>query len=286
MNKKLKYIVTGSIGAVCLYQSMYHDVILRKYKLKSNKVKNDIKIIVISDLHNSVYGKKQKKIIDMIKRENPNIIIYAGDCVDEQLNFKPLDMLLDGLKEYLSYYIIGNHEISADVMKQVKVLLKKYSVTLLSNRTKEILIDDTIINITGIDDIYSFRDIKHEKYEDRFDKYKGKENFDEMLSKLNKKMDKDNFSVLVSHRPCFMDLFKGLDYDLILTGHTHGGQWRIPFLLNGVFTPEEHFFPKYAGGIYDIDDDKHMIIGRGLVKNSIPRFFNPPEIVSISLIKD
>ena len=95
-----------------------------------------------------------------------------------------------------------------------------------------------------------------------------------------------DFSLLLSHRPEFTKLFSSLPINLILSGHTHGGQVRIPYLLNGLYAPNQGLFPKYAGGLYELDSSKrqYLVISRGLSLNyRLPRVFNPPEIVFITL---
>jgi len=91
-------------------------------------------------------------------------------------------------------------------------------------------------------------------------------------------------TVLLSHRPEFFELYQKYDVDLVLCGHTHGGQWRIPYLLNGLVAPHQGFFPKYAGGRYDAEN-MTMIISRGLARETtkIPRVFNRPELVIVEL---
>jgi predicted MPP superfamily phosphohydrolase len=92
------------------------------------------------------------------------------------------------------------------------------------------------------------------------------------------------YSILLAHRPEHIDQYLNYGFDLVLSGHSHGGQWRIPFILNGLYAPDQGFFPKYAGGKYEHGSTIH-IVGRGLSKNStrIPRIFNPPELVIIEL---
>ena len=95
-----------------------------------------------------------------------------------------------------------------------------------------------------------------------------------------------DFSLLLSHRPEFTKLFSSLPINLILSGHTHGGQVRIPYLLNGLYAPNQGLFPKYAGGLYELDSSKrqYLVISRGLSLNyRLPRVFNPSEIVFITL---
>ncbi|WP_158655953.1 MULTISPECIES: metallophosphoesterase [unclassified Helicobacter] len=121
------------------------------------------------------------------------------------------------------------------------------------------------------------------------------------------------FRILLSHRPEFVEIFRTLPVDLILSGHTHGGQVRLPF-VNGLYAPNQGIFPKYAGGQYTLESasldssvsdsdildsrarmqnarqkpqnmrQKTLIVSRGLSFNPVlPRIFNPPEIVFITL---
>jgi len=93
------------------------------------------------------------------------------------------------------------------------------------------------------------------------------------------------FTIFMAHRPEYIDVYLQYDFDLILSGHAHGGQWRIPGILNGFLAPNQGFFPQYAGGMYEFSD-KTFIVSRGLAKEStsIPRVFNPPELVIVDIV--
>ena len=71
---------------------------------------------------------------------------------------------------------------------------------------------------------------------------------------------------------------------LLLAGHAHGGQWRLPGLLNGLFAPDQGLFPTYAGGRYALGDTT-LLVSRGLAREStrLPRFYNRPELVMVEL---
>jgi len=96
----------------------------------------------------------------------------------------------------------------------------------------------------------------------------------------------EQYSILLSHRPELFDCYTGYDFDLVLSGHAHGGQWRIPLILpDGVFAPNQGWFPKYTSGVYE-KNNTTMIVSRGLSQESTrtPRIFNPPELVVINLL--
>ena len=87
----------------------------------------------------------------------------------------------------------------------------------------------------------------------------------------------------MAHRPDFIEDYSRLGFDLVLSGHTHGGQVRIPFLLNGLYAPNQGYFPKYAGGLYDVGGTR-LLVSRGLsYYPELPRIFNPPEIVLMEI---
>ena len=111
----------------------------------------------------------------------------------------------------------------------------------------------------------------------------GRELWKSQLEKVKKEIRPEVFSIILSHRP--EKCLEYQDFSLSLSGHAHGGQWRIPYLLNGLLAPNQGFFPKYAGGLYEFENH-HLIVSRGLAREStrIPRFYNRPELVVIHLL--
>ena len=107
----------------------------------------------------------------------------------------------------------------------------------------------------------------------------------EQLKIVAEQMDSHNYTVLLSHRPELAELYQEYDFDLVLSGHAHGGQWIIPGILNGLYAPHQGIFPQYAGGRYDFESQT-MLVSRGLARESTlaPRIFNRPEIVIIDII--
>ena len=93
----------------------------------------------------------------------------------------------------------------------------------------------------------------------------------------------DSYSILVTHRPERVESYAASGFDLIVAGHAHGGQARLPGLINGVYAPNQGLFPNYAGGMYVLTAQTSMVVSRGLCRNVIPRIFNPPELVIIDI---
>lgn len=127
------------------------------------------------------------------------------------------------------------------------------------------MVRDNTISICGIDDIGI-----------------GQKAWEEQIKNCNNSLSNHTYSVLLSHRPDLINEYKKYDFDLILSGHTHGGQVRIPKALNGLYAPNQGFFPKIVGGEYKFRTLR-LIVGRGLSKKVWPRVFNPPEIVTVDL---
>ena len=130
------------------------------------------------------------------------------------------------------------------------------------------------------------------RQKDKDDKEKYLQRLDEVSRKASqiKKEIQENpdflLSVLLAHRPEYIMDYLSYDYDLILSGHAHGGQWKLPFAKNGLYAPMQGFFPKYSGGLYDFKKQGSvLIVSRGLSHQipNIPRFFNPPELVVIEI---
>lgn len=109
------------------------------------------------------------------------------------------------------------------------------------------------------------------------------------MSQDLRELKKDNtYTILLSHRPELFDLYANGDIDLIFSGHTHGGQFRLPF-LGGILAPHQGIFPKYDGGLYTEEEAgeiiSQMIVSRGIGNSLFPfRFNNRPEIVLVELI--
>ena len=108
--------------------------------------------------------------------------------------------------------------------------------------------------------------------------------FLQQMTALKKETEDDTYTILLSHRPELYEDYQQYGFDLVLSGHAHGGQWRIPGILNGLFAPDQGMFPGHAGGLYD-DMSTPMIVSRGLAREStlVPRIYNPPELVIIDL---
>ena len=226
-----------------------------RYTVQSEKIGAPVRIALVTDLHSCSYGKGQRTLVAAIEKQNPDILLLGGDIFDDGLPDRNTEIFLAAIADnYPCYYVTGNHEYWSYRVDEMLYTLRRYRVEILDGKTKTIEIKGQKLSLSGINEIRNER-------------------------------DKNLYSVLLAHRPSYIELYRKYKFDLVLSGHAHGGQWRIPFLLNGVFAPDEGWLPKYAGGQY-VFADGQMIVSRGLAREStrVPRIFNRPELVIVDLL--
>ncbi|MCK5848020.1 MAG: metallophosphoesterase [Caldisericia bacterium] len=230
------------------------------------------KILQLSDLHNYRFGKNQCNLIEKINGIKPDLIVFTGDLIERryQTNKNGIVLLEILAKSYPVYFVSGNHEEALGKFEliELKNSLKEASVIILDNEWDKVDIGNESILIVGLRDAVKTR-------------------WDEYQSILSKSIDDANvginsFTVVLAHRPEFIREYANAGVDLVLSGHTHGGQIKLPF-IGGIYAPNQGFFPKYIEGEYDYNGT-HMIISRGLGASVLPlRVWNPPEITVIVL---
>ncbi len=243
-----------------------------RYNITTDKVAKPVRIALLTDLHAQDFGKNQDKLFSLLEPEKPDFVLLAGDIFDDRVSF---DNTMTTLKllaaRYPCYYVSGNHEQRTRQLDELKQLVRDYQITVLEGDTAQFNINSEIIEISGVDD-------------PEIDKYNPDQNiFETQLAQVMRHQT-DNYHILLAHRPELIDKYLKGQFDLMVAGHAHGGQWRIPCLQNGLFAPNQGVFPKYAGGRFDFDE-KVFIVSRGLTHTStrIPRIFNRPELVIIDL---
>jgi len=266
--KKRTAAVTAALAAVVFLAGAFNTGLrVRKYEIETEKVGAPVRIVLLADLHAKKYGENQKRLLRKIEKLNPDLIAIAGDLADQKEKDDGAVMLLKAIAgKYPVFYVSGNHEYLSGKPQEKKELFRSNGAILLEGACREFTVNGQWLNICGIDDA------------------------DDGSSELERQLmaaipeNARNFSVLLSHRPEYADVYRKFSYDLVLSGHTHGGQWRIPFLVNGFFAPGQGWFPDYSGGAYPFED-MTLIVSRGLANSSkLPRLFNPPEIVAVDII--
>ncbi len=247
-----------------------------RFKISFQKLPKNFdkfKIVHISDLHNKFFGKNQQYLISQIEKEKPNIIIITGDLIDSRRynEYIAIKFVKEAVRIAPVYYVTGNHEMRSGKFNDLEEKLINTGVKVLRNSWGKININGQTIVIAGVDDPYT--GIRHRE-PIVMDKY---------LQEVKKDLDEDSFKILLSHRPERIDAYASYGFDLVFSGHAHGGQVRIPF-LGGLIVPNQGFFPKYTSGLHKIKNTV-MVISRGLGNSLAPqRIFNRPEIIITELL--
>ncbi len=233
------------------------------------------RIVHISDLHNAVFGKHNQKLLARIKRAKPDIIAITGDLINSYRH--DLEIALDFAQKVVQiapcYYVTGNHESRISAYPQLKQGLIAAGVSVLANDVAEISHNGQTIQIVGITDP-SFIKAADPKIRSRAIVS------DALMPLLSQ--DSEQYTLLLAHRPDLFETYASFGVDLVLSGHAHGGQFRLPF-IGSIFAPNQGFFPKYAFGLHHIGNAQ-MVVSRGLGNSSFPiRFCNRPEIPVLEL---
>lgn len=251
---------------------------LNEYTIQSESIPKSFdgyRIVQISDFHNAQIGKDNEKLISLIEKAEPDIIAITGDIVDWRRTDIELtkEFVLQIMKIAPCYYVSGNNESYITEKYDVKNILADMGVTVLEDETQHLEIEGEKILLAGVDDpAFS-------------DNYSSADSVPIMQTKLEELMSDDIYTVLLSHRPELFGVYCEYEADLVLSGHAHGGQFRIPF-IGGLYSPDQGFFPEYDAGLYT-DGKTNMLVSRGIGNSKIPiRFNNRPEVIVIELEVD
>ena len=276
MNRKLLALAPIIVASSIIRQNKKLKV--RKTTLKFDKLPqafDNFKIAQVSDIHCDKVGHSDLSFINKIKNFNPDMIVITGDILDSYNN--NMDIAYNILSQLAivapCYFVSGNHELRLpEEYEQLINRMKKLNITHLHNSKLFITKNNESINLVGVED-YNF--FKNE------DNLNHRANFIKTLKEL---YSPNHFNILLSHRPEKFPIYADIKYELIFSGHAHGGQWRIPF-VGGIFSPSQGFFPKYTNGNYILEDST-MIVSQGLGNSSFPiRINNRIELILATLKK-
>lgn len=281
MKRRYKIIVLllVLIGA-SLYGSQ-HLLHATLYEILTGEVRNGLRILQITDLHNSQFGLHNEKLIEKVTQQSPDLIVLTGDLLngDEQDTSIMRDLLGELSTIAPTYASYGNHEKQHETIyaSDMTSLYEEMGVIMLEFSYEDIDINGQFLRIGGL---YGY--CTPEKY------LETKEAKLEECTFLAEFQDTDNYTILLTHMPYSWianDAISQWDIDCIFTGHDHGGQVRIP-LIGGLYAPDQGWFPGKDCGLYYSDDKENvMILSRGLGSTGkIPRFNNIPEIVVADII--
>ena len=264
-------IISIVISLYVRYTKTHYEVSF--YQETSKKVSANIRIAVISDIHNREYGQNNETLISDLRALKPDLILFPGDMVirDED-DYQPMLNLVSALTGIAPCFgVLGNHESERIYYGNDKDLPKAFEnagLKLLRNAQEEIQIGKDTVQLIGVEGTaYGFEE------------YGGRE----FMEKTE--INPSAFCVLMAHIPIlFESQLSEYDFDLGIAGHVHGGIVVLPF-IGGLYTDEEGLFPKFTAGKYILDKQQTLIISAGLgdSKPFPPRINNTPELVVIDI---
>ena len=269
--KRKRLCILLPAAAVVAAAALNTRLTVKHYTVETDKISRCVRLVLLTDLHACGYGAGQRELLDAVEREHPDLVLLGGDILDDDKNLPEENAwtVVEALsKAYPTFYVSGNHEFWSGRVEEFKNRMVQSGVIVLEGECRTIVFHGQPIRICGLDDPYV-----------------GEVPWQAQLERLAHRGEADGVDLLLTHRPERTADYANLDFDLILSGHAHGGQWRLPFLLNGLLAPDQGFLPPYAGGRYQLGESV-LIVSRGLAREStrIPRLFNRPEVVSVALV--
>lgn len=255
-------------------------IVVTDYEVKSKNLPKEFegyKIAQVSDLHNDEFGENNEELISLLQEIKPDMIAITGDLLDSRRTDvkKAYCFVEQAVKIAPCYYVTGNHESRRKEYLELEEKMRDAGVVILRDETTTLTWKGAKITVAGMDDPCFY--LKDDTFETV------PQSIHRRVEKLTE--EREDFLLLLSHRPELFDIYCQYKVDVALTGHVHGGQFRIPG-LGGVIAPNQGFFPKYDAGVYE-QGDTTMVLSRGLGQSAIPfRVNNPPELVVIELKTD
>lgn len=252
------------------------------YTIETTKIKGQTTFVAISDSEGRVFGENNSRLAKKVNDANPEFVMILGDMVDDDNGDYSgvIDLCNTLAKDFPVYYTIGNHELSfcesqnGKYLQNLKNAIDSTGATMLSNEITDFTTKDgDKITIAGLK-AYPFFDYDAPDYDNDENK---------LFQKYLSQEDDSHFSILMCHYPeTYVWGFDKYNIDLMLSGHTHGGIFRIPF-VGGVYAPEQGFMPKYTKGYYS-NGKANMLISAGLnTSRNIPRLFNPLDVAVVTI---
>lgn len=247
-------------------------LILRTYTVVSPKLTAEVRLAVVTDFHSS---DNADDVVAMVASCAPDAVLMVGDMFDDDTANRPTERTLSLMRQlsaqYPCYYVSGNHEAWTGEMDALYQQTEEAGVTVLRMSSGVLTVRGQRIALCGIPDPYEMV-------------YSGAPDTEEQIRQAMENVDSADFTVLLAHRPELLAKYAQFPLDLVVSGHAHGGQVRIPGVLNGLYAPNQGWFPKLAGGAYT-QDGTTLIVSRGLaVRTRLPRIFNRPEVVLVRCV--
>lgn len=248
-------------------------LVVRRYTVEAEEITAPVRLAVLTDLHECDYGIEGAELLEVLEAEKPSAVLLVGDMFADGGSYAYGLTVMEALvQRYPTYYVTGNHEYWTNEVDRIVALVRETGVTVLDQSCEVLALNGQRISLCGVPDPYAMT-------------YSGAPDIQTQLTRAMAQTEQGSFTILMAHRPELAELYAAAGFDLVLSGHAHGGQVRIPLLVNGLYAPNQGWFPKYAGGEYQVGGTT-LIVSRGLSTQRqmyIPRIFNRPELVIVTI---
>ena len=229
-----------------------------------------LRIVQLSDLHGHEYGQDSRDLLELVAEQEPDLIAVTGDLIDQEGQLAMVPALARGLAAIApTYYVTGNHEWAAADVRQLKGVLAECGVTVLSNQYVALERNGDSLVLAGVDDPNGYADQKTPE---------------ELYSEIQQEVG-ETCTILLAHRNDRFGQYAAAGYDLVISGHAHGGIVRLPF-TDGLLGTDRRLFPTWTAGVYTLGDST-LFVSRGLGNNTVPipgfRLFNRPDLAVLEL---
>ena len=229
-----------------------------------------LRIVQISDLHGHEYGQDSEALLALVAQQAPEFIVVTGDLIDQESHLAMVPALARGLAAIApTYYVTGNHEWAVGGVPRLKGILTECGVTVLSNQYVTLERNGDSLVLAGVDDPNGYADQKTPE---------------ELYGEIQREAG-DLCTILLAHRNDRFDQYAAAGYDLVISGHAHGGIVRLPF-TDGLLGTDRKLLPTWTAGVYTLGDST-LFVSRGLGNNTVPihgfRLFNRPDLAVLEL---
>lgn len=286
----MKRIIPGlaaagiAAGGLFLLRSEYErdQLAVEFFEIRSPKIKGGGKrFVFLTDLHDKEFGKDNERLLAAVREAKPDVVLAGGDLMvakgigDLTISLKLLRALSE---EFPVVCANGNHEIR--LRNEKKTYGNKYSEYRQTLREMGIVfLSDSHISVGEDIELYGLN-LLPEHYKPGYPKMKAG-----FMEKVLGHPDEEKFTLLLAHSPMFFKGYAAWGADLTLSGHFHGGTIRLP-IVGGVMTPQYQFFYPWCAGLFDEEQGRRMLVGRGLGTHSVNiRFCDKPQVVVVDVKK-
>lgn len=253
---------------------------INKYSLNESVI-SSIRILQLSDLHNAEFGDNNEELIDLVKKQSPDLIVMSGDMINrDEENLDIITDLISSLSDVAPiYYGYGNHEVDwiESFGFDLEDKLTQAGSVVLNNSYRDVSVNDSELRIGGYMGYYRqpgmlTQDEEQKKIE---------------LDFANDFENTDRLKILINHIPTQWvdwDYINEYPVDIVFSGHYHGGAIRIPIIDQGLYAPYVGWFPPYTKGMFT-GSQATCVLSTGLgSEHNIPRLNNPPDIVIVDVV--